>query len=98
MPRVYLSTVPLIFLCLTAEGADAAINLPKPSHGLSFKTPVTVWDEAIPLGNGMLGALVWGDGKPLKISLDRADLWDLRPVPEFHSEEYTFQKMLEWHR
>ncbi len=21
-----------------------------------------VWDEAMPLGNGLLGALVWGDG------------------------------------
>ena len=39
-----------------------------------------------------------GDGKPLKISLDRADLWDLRPVPEFHSEEYKFRIMRQWHR
>ncbi len=32
----------------------------------------------MPLGNGMLGALVWQKGDKLRISLDRADLWDER--------------------
>ncbi len=75
----------------------AAAGEPQSSHGLRFETPVAVWDEALPLGNGMLGALVWGDGKPVRLSLDRADLWDLRPVPEFHSKEYTFEQMKRWH-
>jgi len=50
----------------------------------------------MPLGNGLLGALVWSDGKPLRISLDRTDLWDLRPVPEFHSSEYSYKMMRQW--
>jgi alpha-L-fucosidase 2 len=66
-------------------------------HELRFDTPVQVWDEALPLGNGIMGALVWGDGRPLKISLDRYDLWDSRPVPEFHAPEYKFRIMREWH-
>ena len=37
---------------------------PRPEHGLRFQTPSMVWDEAIPLGNGLFGALVWGDGAP----------------------------------
>ncbi len=57
-----------------------------------------VWDEALPLGNGLLGALVWGDGKPVKISLDRTDLWDLRPVPEFYAEDYRYSVMRQWVR
>ena len=64
---------------------------------LRYTTPATVWDEAIPLGNGITGALVWSDGKPLKISLDRADLWDLRRVPEFSGPEYNFATMKRWH-
>ena len=67
-----------------------------PRHGLQYTTPAEVWDEALPLGNGQLGALVWGDGSPLKISLDRTDLWDLRPVPEFFSEEYSYSLMRQW--
>jgi alpha-L-fucosidase 2 len=71
---------------------------PRPEHGLRYDEPATVWDEAMPLGNGLLGALVWGDGKPLRISLDRTDLWDLRPVPEFHTKEYSYKMMRQWVR
>ncbi len=91
----------ILLLLLLAAPAVAvehiAANQPRDSHGLHFATPVTVWDEALPLGNGVLGALVWGDGKPVKISLDRSDLWDLRLVPEFSSPEYKFRIMHEWH-
>jgi len=48
------------------------------------------WDEAIPLGNGMLGALLWQKEGKLRISLDRADLWDLRPVENFSGEKWKF--------
>ena len=39
------------------------------------------WDEGLPLGNGFTGSIVYGGigGKPLKITVDRTDLWDLRP-------------------
>lgn len=69
---------------------------PKSEHGLHYKTPAMVWDEALPLGNGLLGALVWGDSRPLRISLDRTDLWDLRPVPEFHGRDYSYRTMQQW--
>ena len=69
---------------------------PRPEHGLRYTEPTLVWDEAMPLGNGLLGALVWGDGKPLRISLDRTDLWDLRPVPEFQTQEYSYKMMRQW--
>jgi len=74
------------------------IHMPDAQHNLHYTSPATKWSEALPLGNGMLGALVWGDGRPLTLSLDRADLWDLRPAPEFHSPEYTYARMVEWHR
>ena len=49
--------------------AAFAFGQPEAEHGLHYQTPAMVWDEAMPLGNGLLGALVWGDGKPLRISL-----------------------------
>lgn len=87
------STAMLMFLT-----AQIPSNIPKMENGLQFDTPVTVWDEALPLGNGLLGALVWGNGNPINISLDRTDLWDLRPVPEFHSADYTYARMREWEK
>ena len=41
------------------------------------------WRLGFPLGNGEIGAMCWGDGKPLAFTLDKADLWDLRGNVEF---------------
>ena len=81
---------------LVFAGAAATEAQPQPEHNLDFSEPAMVWDEAHPLGNGLLGALVWGDGHPLKISLDRTDLWDLRPVPQYESDDYSYERMRQW--
>lgn len=61
----------------------------EPSVGdLQFQELPERWDEAFPLGNGMIGALVWKKDNQLRFSLDRADLWDLREVREL--KEMTF--------
>ncbi len=86
----------LLIISFLALGCTSLRGQPQAKHGLHYETPANVWDEAMPLGNGLLGALVWGDGKPLRISLDRTDLWDLRPVPEFHTEEYSYKTMRQW--
>lgn len=51
-------------------------------HDLQFNTLASTWDEALPLGNGMVGNLVWQKDGKLRFSLDRADLWDLRPMTD----------------
>lgn len=58
-------------------------KLPCFYHNLSWDKLPEVWDEAIPLGNGLTGALIWQKEGKLRIAIDRADLWDLRPVDEF---------------
>jgi alpha-L-fucosidase 2 len=70
--------------------AGAAFALPGERHDLVFKALAKSWDEGIPLGNGLLGALVWQKGGALRLSLDRADLWDLRPVKEFDTPRFRF--------
>jgi len=59
-------------------------------HDLQFNTLAKQWDEAIPLGNGMLGALVWQKADHLRFSLDRADLWDMRPMKGLHRKEFSY--------
>ena len=56
----------------------------------SLAAPIATWDEAIPLGNGLLGGLVWGGDAHLNISLDRADLWDLRPAARYGTDGYRW--------
>jgi len=89
--------VGLLFALLTV-----AVSAADPSvcngHALLYDSPAETWDEAFPLGNGILGALVWGDGNPLNISLDRTDLWDLRPVPEYYESDYSYTTMRQWEK
>jgi hypothetical protein len=72
------------------------MSLPPP-RPLLIERPPEASDHGLPLGNGMLGATIWGDGAPLRLSLDRGDLWDLRPVPEYAGPEYTWAKVVEAH-
>jgi len=60
-------------------------------HDLQFDTLAKRWDEAIPLGNGTIGALVWQKEGHLRFSLDRADLWDMRPMKGLHRKEFNYQ-------
>jgi alpha-L-fucosidase 2 len=67
-------TILLLLLCCTVGSYAQRL---KP-YNLSFPKLAGKWDEAMPLGNGMLGALIWEKNNKLRLSLDRADLWDER--------------------
>jgi hypothetical protein len=53
-------------------------KLPDPCFDLQVLAPIRTWDEGIPLGNGLLGGLLWGENNTIRLSLDRGDLWDER--------------------
>jgi alpha-L-fucosidase 2 len=72
-------------------------RFPQPHHGLCLEAPDDEWVDGVPLGNGLLGVMAWGNGEPLRLSLDRTDLWDLTEVSEFASEDYSFSHMRRWH-
>lgn len=44
-----------------------------------FETPATVWQEAFPLGNGRIGALMFGDGEAETLCLNEDTLWSGYP-------------------
>src|SRR5262249_31150128 len=61
---------------------------------LTLPAPIAHWDDAIPLGNGILGGLLWGENNVIRLSLDRGDLWDER-VPEMLTRpDWTYAKMV----
>ncbi|MGZ5499103.1 MAG: glycoside hydrolase N-terminal domain-containing protein, partial [Candidatus Aminicenantales bacterium] len=85
--RLLLVALALMAACAPRGYQD---RFPAPRHDLVFDKLAATWDEGIPLGNGMIGALIWKKGDSLRMSLDRADLWDLRPVAEFSGPEFRF--------
>ncbi|MFD1144009.1 glycoside hydrolase family 95-like protein [Larkinella insperata] len=60
-------------------------------YDLQFSLLPTRWDEALPLGNGILGTLIWQKDNRLRFSLDRADLWDLRPMKGLDRPEFSYR-------
>jgi len=72
-----MKTKILLLLLLQCIGNFIYAQSLKP-YNLSFPKLANRWDEAMPLGNGMLGVLIWEKNNKLRLSLDRADLWDER--------------------
>lgn len=42
---------------------------------LYFNTPAKIWEEALPIGNGRLGAMIFSHPKKLRIQLNEISLW-----------------------
>ena len=61
-------------LCLAAAAGTPEALLAQ--HDLLWEVAATRWLDGIPMANGDIGALAWGDGNPLKITLDKYDAWD----------------------
>lgn len=83
--RYFLAT----FALLTSICQFILSAQPSGKHNLKFDAIPDRWDRGIPLGNGMMGALIWQKDGKLRISVDRADLWDLRPTAEI--DRFTYQ-------
>ena len=49
---------------------------------LWYKQPAAVWTEALPVGNGRLGAMVFGGVAEELIQLNESTLWSGGPVPK----------------
>jgi len=84
-PLIVLVALMILFSCRNK------IHDPVSKYNLKFSKLSTTWDEAIPLGDGMIGALIWEKDKKLRFSLDRADLWDLRPTENLDKPEWNFK-------
>ena len=65
----------------------------KKEYQYKTKGPIINWHEGLMLGNGTIGALIYGE-KDLVFSLDRTDLWDNRKTSEIKEKGFTFQNMV----
>lgn len=50
-----------------------------PDHSLWYTTPAKVWEEALPVGNGRLGAMVFGGTAEERIQLNEDTYWSGGP-------------------
>ena len=62
---------------------------------LDLTAPVATWDDGIPLGNGGAGALLWGGGDTLNVTLDRADFWHNIVSSCYGSANFTWETLVD---
>lgn len=55
---------------------------PEQELSLWYMKPATHWEEALPVGNGRLGAMVYGGVSREMIQLNQESIWAGPPVPE----------------
>lgn len=88
---VIMKRILLFILIINAFSVNALAQ----KVGLKFSAIPSKWDEAIPLGNGIMGALIWQKAESLRMSLDHAELWDLRPMAELHTKGFDYKLVKE---
>lgn len=79
-----------------AAGDSLVAGAPPPECNLKLEPPVADWFEGLPLGNGELGALIWGGGNSITVRPDRLDLWDERCSPRATSPDFTWKTLQRW--
>ena len=88
--------------CLTAHSGQAAANSTDTDNWsamkLWYQEPARQWTEALPVGNGRLGAMVFGGTEKERLQFNEDTLWTGQPH-EYHHEraaEYlsTVRKLL----
>ena len=91
--RINLKTLSIftIGLILTFSSCKREMfKVEESEHDLVFDSLSARWDEGMPLGNAFVGALIWQKDSVLRMSLDRIDLWDLRPMENLNSDKFSF--------
>ena len=94
------SSLPAAELPAPAQPAESAINAaaPEAPFCLWYRQPATNWNEALPLGNGRLGAMVFGTPDKERLQLNEESLWAGCPVqswpPDFPKHLTEVRRLL----
>ena len=63
-------------------------------HNLRINGFPKHWLDGLPLGNGKVGVMLWGNSKTLNLSLDHANAWDTRSIEnEYDDPLYNYQSL-----
>lgn len=62
------------------------------TKSLHYNKTITKWDDALPLGNGDIGCLIWNRANKLRFTLDKGGIWDCSDPPE-NQENFTYEDM-----
>ncbi|MEN8122879.1 MAG: glycoside hydrolase family 95 protein, partial [Bacteroidota bacterium] len=73
--KVIFALILLLFIKCSPENEFHQANKNIKEYKLWYKQPAKIWDEALPVGNGRLGAMVFGGVYTERIQLNEESLW-----------------------
>ena len=94
------ASLPAAELSAPAQLAESAADVAAPEAALClwYRQPATNWNEALPLGNGRLGAMVFGTPGKERLQLNEESLWAGCPVeawpPDFPKHLAEVRRLL----
>ena len=74
-PQPRGGSVDFDFFRFSCDGHEAA----EPRYDLRYDKPAAVWEEALPLGSGAVGAMVWGGVASETVDLNEDTIWSGSP-------------------
>ena len=87
MKNIFPLIAGVIFLCSCTDASKASLKL-------HYDKPAEYFEEALPLGNGRLGAMVYGGTSKDRISLNDITLWTGEPDKEGDHPDYNLIETL----
>ena len=80
---LFLFTIPgLVFILFGFKKSNNKPETFNPSFTLWYGQPAKVWQEALPVGNGRLGAMIFGRLVKERLQLNDITIWSGKPEPE----------------
>jgi len=79
---VRLGTAVLVILSSGAWASDSSFKL-------TYDKPAAKWTEALPLGNGRIGAMVFGGAEDERLQINESTLWGGGPHDYTNSEAFS---------
>ncbi|MFI1745648.1 glycoside hydrolase family 95 protein [Thalassobellus sediminis] len=78
--NIYYSFIFLFF------GIQSVVAQSSPELKLWYDEPAEIWNEALPIGNGRLGAMVFGDPAVERLQLNEETIWAGSPNSNAHGK------------
>jgi alpha-L-fucosidase 2 len=89
MNTICIKSIPvLLLLTIQAHAQKADLTI-------KFSKPASVFEESLPLGNGRLGALVYGETGKERIALNEISLWSGGPQDGDRDSAYLYLKPIQ---
>ncbi|MBZ5516319.1 MAG: glycoside hydrolase family 95 protein, partial [Acidobacteriia bacterium] len=79
----------LALVVVAATALSVAAGAFESDFNLTYDKPATKWTEALPLGNGRIGAMVFGGTEEERLQINESTLWGGGPHNYANPEAYT---------